>query len=57
MTGRMTTVIYQGQTYEIPDIWLAGFCHGTDRTILEGIQWWAYQAELARIEEENDARA
>lgn len=53
MTGHMTTVTYQGQTYEIPDIWLAGFCHGTGRTILEGIQWWAYQAELARIEEEN----
>lgn len=52
MTGRMTTATYEGRTYEIPEIWIAGFCHH-GATVHDAIIWWAYQAELKRIEEAN----
>jgi hypothetical protein len=58
----MTLATYNGRTYDIPDIWLAGFCqsrytpgHPTlaGATILEAVAWWAWQEELKEREEQN----
>ena len=53
--GRILHATYGGRTYEIPEIWMMGFCsaRGQDdspRTIQDGIAWWAYQTELAERE-------
>lgn len=50
MKGRVTIATVEGRTFEIPEIWIAGFCHH-GATVHEAIIWWAYQAELKRIEE------
>lgn len=50
--GRMIHATYKGQSYEIPEVWLMGFCcaRGADdgpRTMQEAVAWWAWQCELA----------
>lgn len=44
--SRTVTATVRGTTYEIPEIWLIGF----PGTVEEGVQWWAYQSELAALE-------
>ena len=43
--GRVTEATFEGRTYTIPDIWLAGFCRD-GASVLDAIRWWAYQDEL-----------
>lgn len=38
---------YEGRRYEIPDIWVMGFCRGTNRTIQDAVAHWHYQQMLA----------
>ena len=45
--GDVIRATYAGQTYQIPGIWLAGYCRN-GRTVLEAIQWWHYQATLEK---------
>lgn len=53
MTGRTTTAKIEGQTYEIPEIWLAGITRArSDRpalTIHEAIIFWHEQAQLEKV--------
>lgn len=41
-------VKYAGRSYEIPGIWVAGYCRD-GRTVFDAIKWWHYQAELERL--------
>ena len=41
---------YAGQTYTIPQMWLAGFMsHHPEMSIPDVIQWWHDQAESEKI--------
>ena len=46
-------VTYKGQTYQIPQYWLMGCCQAKDCTILEAIEVWHAQEQLAIIEDSN----
>lgn len=51
MSNRTMRATYNGRTYEIPEIWLAGFLQTwPGATILLAVKWWAYQTELAERE-------
>ena len=53
--SRIVKAKYAGITYEIPDIWIAGFCHGRGRTLLDAIRWWHEQAEMEKSWREQHA--
>ena len=41
-------VKYAGETYMIPDIWIAGFCRN-GRSIMDAIRHWHEQAQLEKL--------
>jgi hypothetical protein len=52
---RTATGTIDGHTYEIPEMWLAGFCRTNGCTVPDAFAWWheqekmeaAFQAQLA----------
>jgi hypothetical protein len=57
MTGRTVHVkMIDGRTFDIPEIWLAGFQQGArarkePATIEDAIYFWAWQCELEALED------
>ncbi len=53
--ARTTIATYNGRQYQIPEMWLAGFCSngpdGRSRSLADAVAWWAWQTELAEREE------
>ena len=56
MNGHMTHVkMIDGREFDIPDIWIAGFCQGArlrgePSGVEDAIYYWVWQAELADAE-------
>lgn len=53
--GRMVHAECHGRSYDIPEVWLMGFCTARDgddspRTVWEAIAWWAWQVALEELE-------
>ena len=47
-----TTVVTKGErTYEVPGIWIAGFCTANRCSPRDAIDWWVYQTDLDDKEE------
>ena len=54
---RIVHAEHDGRSYEIPEMWLMGFCtaRGQDdspRTMREAIAWWAFQTQLSEQEDD-----
>lgn len=51
MSSRIMRATIDGVTYEIPEIWVAGFCLAVPgrpaRTVLDAVQWWHAQRVMA----------
>ncbi len=50
-------VKYAGESYNIPGIWIAGFCSRDGRHPLDAIRYWHEQAELEKVWQAQQARA
>lgn len=55
MTERTTHVRVDGVSYEIPEIWLAGFCTANRCTVEAAVNWWHHQEQLRQIETNQEA--
>lgn len=47
---KVRRVEIEGRVYEIPDMWLAGFCRA-GRSVRDAIDYWHQQALLEELEE------
>jgi hypothetical protein len=55
MASPVMVATVRGQRYEIPEIWVMGWCHGArlrhePSSIADAVAFWAWQAELERAE-------
>ena len=60
--GPVCKATYRGRTYQIPDIWIAGFCQGAKlrgepHEIGDAIAYWAQQVAYAELEEADEREA
>jgi hypothetical protein len=44
---RINVATLDGSRHYIPEMSLMGYCHGGRRSVLQAIEWWAYQCELS----------
>lgn len=42
----MMQATWQGRTYSIPEMWVAGYCQGGRHTILDAAALWALYEQL-----------
>ena len=56
--SRKLTATVDGETYEIPEIWIAGFCqtHRT-RTTEDAVMYWHWQSQLAKADQAQNVAA